>query len=517
MADLVGTKLGQYEIREFVAAGGMAEVYKGYHSRLQVFRAIKVPKPERRQDQAFIESFSQEAVKAAQIRHANVVTIYDVGEQDGLHYIVMEFLSGQTLKDMIRTQGSLPPKSVCNLFDAIADALNFAHSQNYVHCDVKPSNILVDADGQPKLTDFGIARAVTQSSAAERHDRLVGSPRYMSPEHVLGRRLDHRSDIYSLGVVLFEMLTGRVPFDAGRSTEVLEAQVSQRPPRPSTVNKTLPAAVDGVVLRALDKNPNKRYQNTLQMARDLRQALLAEAATTPKPAPKPVVQPAAPPKPPRPLPWGPMALLAVAAVVLVGAYKLLPIVAKPAPTPTATPVPAISTPVPTVIPSPSEVLLPTSTPTSPGGPTSTLVPTQTGVPLTSTPAATNTQKVTVSYPPPELQEPAEGAGIKGDTIHLRWSWSRELKADEYFDLWVWPKGEAERALQGTRSTDMSIYPPGGVGVYYWKVRVARVEPGKPGTVPLGDWSPTYSFDYKGKSGGSAEPTREPGPQPEPTR
>jgi len=526
MTELVGRKLGKYEIQDCIGAGGMADVYKGYHPTLGRSVAIKVLKLEQSADPAFVESFVNEARTAAQLSHPHIVTIYDVGEQDGIHYIVMEHVSGQNLQQLIRTQGRLPPKRACELFDQIADALNHAHSRGFVHCDVKPSNILLDADGQVKLTDFGIARAVAQTTEEGERKKLVGSPRYMSPEHVQRKPLDHRSDIYALGVVLFEMLTGRVPFDEGDSSRIMYAHVSQRPPLPSSVNQWLPKEVDGVVLRALAKNPEVRYQNALQMAKDLRRVLLPVVGKAIPSRPEPSDE-LVPPPPARRLPfdlaqfklW---ALLGLAAVVVLAAVAVLfkrPSGSGGRTTATSTPAaivraPSTSTPTARV----GETIFPTLTPTPPLGPTSTLVP------ATATPEHTPT-------PTGPLRITSANAGhvvlqrtLKG---HAGWIGSvvfspdggtlASASGDKTVRLWRVRDGALLRTLEGHTGEVYSVaFSPDGAilasGAMDHTVRLWRTSDGASQcTLQVGEhaWSRILAFDPSGRfvAGDSAEVAR----------
>lgn len=273
--ELIGQTLGnKYEIQSEIGEGGMGKVYKAWHTVLGKAVAIKVPKRERCNDRQFVEAFIKEARLAAQLDHPNIVKINDVDEHDGIPYIVMEYVAGQNLRSMIRAFGAMPLDKICALFDQIAKALDYAHEQRIIHCDIKPSNILVDTGGRVKLVDFGIARAMVRAKGKqEEPKRSFGSPRYMSPEHVQGKELDARSDIYSLGIVLYEILTGTVPFDRGSSREIQEAHLSQPPVPPSKKRPGLPKGVDKVVLRALAKEPEKRYASAAQMASELRKVL----------------------------------------------------------------------------------------------------------------------------------------------------------------------------------------------------------------------------------------------------
>nr|MBC7244205.1 serine/threonine protein kinase [Chloroflexota bacterium] len=271
---MISQTLGKYEIQGEIGEGGMGKVYKAWHPVLGKAVAIKVPQPEKCNDREFVEAFVREARLAARLDHPNIVKISDVDEHNGIPYIVMEYVPGLDLRKMIQEFGWLPPEKVCTLFDQIAEALDYAHAQGIIHCDVKPSNVLVDTDGRVKLVDFGIARARARvKRSQEEPKRSVGSPWYMSPEHVQGKELDGYSDIYSLGIVLYQMLTGKVPFERGSSREIKEAHLTQLPPPPSKKRPGLPRGVDSVVLRALAKEPEKRYASASQMARDLRAAL----------------------------------------------------------------------------------------------------------------------------------------------------------------------------------------------------------------------------------------------------
>jgi serine/threonine-protein kinase len=273
MLDLVGKKLGKYEITAKIGQGGMAIVYKAIDTTLQRTVALKVMLPHLSTDAGFVKRFQQEAITAANLKHPHIVTIYEVGEQDSIYYIAMEYVPGRTLQQIIKKEGVLSLERTVKLFNQIADALTYAHRQGLIHRDIKPSNILVDTEDNVTLTDFGIAKAAQYVTIVTGPGRLMGTPQYMSPEHAEGKELDHRSDIYALGVVLYEMLTGKVPFSGETPTPILYAHVYKKPPPPRHLNPKIPKSVERVTLKALAKRPAMRYQSAVEMAQDLREGV----------------------------------------------------------------------------------------------------------------------------------------------------------------------------------------------------------------------------------------------------
>ncbi len=276
MDDLVGKTLGQYQIVEEIGRGGMSIVYKAYQPSLTRQVAIKVLPRQFSFDHEFVERFVREARGAAMLHHANIVTIHDVSEQDGIHYFVMEYLAGQTLGAVLGNQ-AMPLARVAHIMDQVADALDHAHSQNLIHRDIKPSNIIVDENRNDHvvLMDFGLVRA-GQDSQLTKSGMIVGTPEYMSPEQVQGEEVDYRTDIYSLGVVLYRMLTGSAPFERTTPAAVLLAHVACEPPSVSQVNRSVPGSVEAVVLKAMAKKCNQRYESAGQLARDLRVAITGQ-------------------------------------------------------------------------------------------------------------------------------------------------------------------------------------------------------------------------------------------------
>ena len=271
---LEGKILGnRYEISEKVGNGGMATVYKAEDKVLKRNVAVKVLKDEFTTDEEFIKRFEIEAQSAARLTHPNIVSIYDVGSEDNLYYIVMELIRGKTLKEIIvEERGPLPWKWSVNVAIQIASALEMAHKNNIIHRDIKPHNIIITEDGIAKVTDFGIAKAVSNSTITA-FGTTIGSVHYFSPEHARGGFTDAKSDLYSLGVVMYEMVTGRVPFDADTPVSVALKHMQEEPEEPIELNPNLPSAVNRIILKALKKDTTLRYQTATEMLADLRQAL----------------------------------------------------------------------------------------------------------------------------------------------------------------------------------------------------------------------------------------------------
>ncbi len=271
--DLVGRYIGnRYEILEKIGNGGMATVYKAKCHVLNRFVAVKVLKEEFTTDEEFIRRFNIEAQSAAGLTHPNIVSVYDVGHEDNIYYIVMELIQGKTLKQIIAESGILPWKWSVNIAIQIASALEAAHKNNIVHRDIKPHNIIITEDGVAKVTDFGIAKAVSNSTITA-FGTTIGSVHYFSPEHARGGYTDAKSDLYSLGIVMYEMLTGRVPFDADTPVSIALKHMQEKPVEPIKLNPSIPLAVNQIIMKAMRKDPNERYQSATEMLRDLNAAL----------------------------------------------------------------------------------------------------------------------------------------------------------------------------------------------------------------------------------------------------
>lgn len=267
MSTLLGNR---YELVERIGDGGMAEVYRAHDKMLDRFVAVKILHPQFTSDEAFVKRFRREAQGAAKLSHPNIVSIYDVGECDGKYYIVMEYVKGETLKDKIKREGPLPINTALQIAEEIASALENAHANNLVHCDIKPHNILLNETGHVKVADFGIARA-TSSSTITYTGSVVGSVHYFSPEQAKGHTISPKSDIYSLGIVMYEMLTGQVPFNGETAVSIAIKHLQEAPIPPHELRKDIPPLVEAIILKAMDKNPDNRFSST-ELIRELERA-----------------------------------------------------------------------------------------------------------------------------------------------------------------------------------------------------------------------------------------------------
>lgn len=270
---MIGKVLGnRYEIIEKIGGGGMALVYKAKCKLLNRYVAVKILRPEFTSDEEFIHSFRKESQAAASLSHPNIVGIYDVGDnEDGIYYIVMEYIKGKTLKKIIKERGSLSSDETIRIGKQIALALQNAHKNHIVHRDIKPHNILITDDERVKVADFGIARAVT-SSTVTNTGNVIGSVHYFSPEQARGGYIDEKSDIYSLGIVLYEMVTGRVPFEGESPISIALQHINEAITPPSLMNENITKALEDVILKATQKEQAKRYSSIEEIYEDLEQA-----------------------------------------------------------------------------------------------------------------------------------------------------------------------------------------------------------------------------------------------------
>lgn len=250
---------GRYELLERIGEGGMSVVYKAKDKLLNRFVAIKILKPEFIGDHKFIDSFRRESQAAASMSHPNIVNIYDVGKEGNIHYIVMELIEGRALSDVIKEQGPMPYPKVIAISKQIAAALSFAHRNHIIHRDVKPHNIMMTPNGTAKITDFGIAKAVNAATIVDSTDGIIGSVHYFSPEQARGGYVDEKSDIYSLGIVMYEMLTGNVPFDGDNPVNIALMHINGEMIPPSELVDGIPPALEHIVMKCTDKYPVNRY------------------------------------------------------------------------------------------------------------------------------------------------------------------------------------------------------------------------------------------------------------------
>lgn len=262
----------RYEIIEQIGTGGMADVYKAKCHKLNRYVAIKVMKSEFSQDKTFVSKFWAEAQSAAGLVNPNVVNVYDVGVENGIYYIVMELVEGITLKKYIEKRGRLPYKEAVSIAIQVANGMDAAHKHNIVHRDIKPQNIIISKEGKVKVTDFGIAKVA--SSATINTSASMGSVHYISPEQARGGYSDERSDIYSLGTTLFEMLTGTVPFDGDSAVSVAVQHIQDSIPLPSQLVEGVPVSVDKIVLKCTQKKTDRRYQSAAELIVDLKKSLV---------------------------------------------------------------------------------------------------------------------------------------------------------------------------------------------------------------------------------------------------
>jgi predicted Ser/Thr protein kinase len=439
MEDLTGRQFGAYRVVAPLGEGGMAAVYKAYQANMDRYVALKILPSHLASDPQFVGRFEQEAKMVARLQHTNILPVFDFGEADGYTYIVMPFVETGTLAQLL-AKGPLPLSRICQVVSQVASALDYAHAKGVVHRDVKPTNVLLDQQGNCLLTDFGIAKIVEGTSIYTQTGAIVGTPAYMSPEQIRGEKLDGRSDIYSLGIILYEMATGRTPFRAETPPAIFVKHLLDPLPPPHLYNANLSEGVERVILKSLSKDRESRFQTAGEMA-----AALTKVAASPGPpgveapaagrhAATELARPPQPPRAPSRFPaWGlpVIGLLAVAGVLAivfgvlrgdqddaavtpaagltaaVGAATPGPDLTAEAPAvvlaTTAVPTPTPIAPTATWTPIPSAVgttPVPSSSPTPTSPPTPTSLPTHTATPSPSpTEPPTDTPVPTATFTP----------------------------------------------------------------------------------------------------------------------
>ncbi|SHN48729.1 serine/threonine protein kinase [Butyrivibrio hungatei DSM 14810] len=268
----IGMVIGdRYEVLEKIGTGGMSDVYKAKDHKLNRLVAVKVLKQEFSENENFVSKFRVEAQSTAGLMHPNIVNVYDVGDEDGVNYIVMELVDGITLKKYIEKKVRLSVKEAVSIAIQVAMGLEAAHNNNIIHRDIKPQNIMISKDGKVKVTDFGIAKAATSNTITS---NVMGSVHYTSPEQARGGYSDAKSDIYSLGITLFEMLTGRVPFNGDTTVAIAIKHIQEELPTPSDYNEDIPISVEKIVLKCCQKSPDRRYQSAAELITDLKKSLI---------------------------------------------------------------------------------------------------------------------------------------------------------------------------------------------------------------------------------------------------
>ncbi|HEY8890554.1 MAG TPA: Stk1 family PASTA domain-containing Ser/Thr kinase [Clostridium sp.] len=262
--------LNRYELLEKIGEGGMGTVYKAKCHLLNRFVAVKILKAELSNDEEFVSRFKREAISVAKMAHPNIVNVHDVGEENHVNFIVLEYINGKTLKQVIKENGRLSSEKTIDIVFQISKGLEAAHKNNIIHRDIKPDNIMITDDGTVKVMDFGIAK-VLDSRTVTKLNNVMGTAHYFSPEQAKGSIVDCRTDIYSLGIVMYEMVTGRVPYNAESAITIAMMHIQELPIPPKEIIKDIPENVNQVILKAMQKEPNKRYQTAKEMAEKLRE------------------------------------------------------------------------------------------------------------------------------------------------------------------------------------------------------------------------------------------------------
>ena len=262
----------RYQIIRSIGEGGMANVYLAHDMILDRDVAVKILRGDLADDEKFVRRFQREAIAASSLSHPNIVEMYDVGEDNGKYYIVMEYVEGKTLKSLIKKRGALTLPEVIDIMQQLTSAISCAHDSNIIHRDIKPQNVLIKEDGIVKITDFGIAMALNSNELTQTNS-VMGSVHYLPPEQANGKGATLKSDIYSLGIVMFELLTGKLPFRGENAVEIAIKQMKNQIPSVCSINENIPQSVENVILKACAKNPKNRYNTVKEMYADIETCL----------------------------------------------------------------------------------------------------------------------------------------------------------------------------------------------------------------------------------------------------
>ncbi len=479
MSKMVGRKIGVYQIQNQIGQGSNSDVYLAQDTANNQRVALKVLRLEHNTDSDKVERFWNGGHAARALKHDHIVPVRDANLADSRYYIAMEYMAGKSIEDLLyETGGPVTPELTVHYLSQIAGAIDFAHQRGIIHRDIKPSNILLSQDRRNAyLADFGVAKLTGQTTKTA-YGTLIGTPEYMPPEQIQGQEIDARSDIYSLGVTAYHMLTGKLPFD-GHPAAVLYNHVHTPPPAARHGNGRLPAAINRPIAKALAKQPGRRYQSAVAFVNDLARAVGSPA------------RPAAGSRPASRSRRGlrPVLLLAAAVALFALAVFYLPTVIDGAQPPVIVTRDVTATPsegVPIVAPGVTSTVAPTHVATSTAGPQSTSAPTD---PPPTRPTAGLTAAPPTVAPPVagtlRLLSPANGAIIPGDAglgQVFSWEWRRPLAADESFELRFFPPGGGEplrpfgwRKESRVTDVDLNNLPP---GEYQWVVVVVRGTDGR---------------------------------------
>lgn len=494
-------QLGKYRLGNQIARGGMGVVFQAIDTRLGRMAAVKVLSSDLSSDAGFVTRFRHEAITAANLKHNNIVTVYDMDMDQGQYYIAMEYVAGPDMRSLLKREGPLAPGRVAVILTQIAAALDYAHGQGVLHRDIKPSNILIEGEGEHehvKLADFGIAKALNVTTSYTATRTRLGSPHYMSPEHAESLPVDVRSDVYSLGIVVYEMLTGAAPFQGDTTSAILYAHVKKRPPPFRMHLSGIPSRIEKVVQKALAKRPQDRYQSAGEFADAYRQALAASDSAAGKGGPSPLLRIGVPV----------VAAMLLVVLLILGLLRGCT-VARPPLTVTQTAQQSSYTPIirsPTPVQS-DEILAPAAIPQMPTAPraagistpetaptlprslppTRPLVPTRTPAP--TLPRLTAPVLPTVTMPSelnlPMLLAPASGE-TRGGEVVFRWLPSGPLPSGAAYEVVWWQEGEPPDAARGiaepTTNTSLrvNLNMLGGQGLrspnVLWTVLIVRQAP-----------------------------------------
>ena len=271
----------RYLIVRSIGEGGMANVYLAHDTILDRDVAIKVLRGDLSNDEKFVRRFQREALAASSLSHPNIVEMYDVGEDNGIYYIVMEYVEGKTVKQLVKKRGSLTLSEALDIMLQLTDGISHAHDSYIIHRDLKPQNILIKDDGQIKITDFGIAMALNSTQLTQTNS-VMGSVHYLPPEQALGKGATIRSDIYSMGILFYELLTGKLPFKGENAVEIAMKQIKEPLPSVRKQNEAIPQSIENIILKATAKNPKNRYHDAKEMHEDLLTALDEDRLNEPK-------------------------------------------------------------------------------------------------------------------------------------------------------------------------------------------------------------------------------------------